>query len=409
MCLSFAHAQNSDQPFNVTLTGDFNYIQSFQLRSELKLARSTDFCRGYTIPARNSEWDCKRVGGGESTCNAQFKCALIKKGFSRKSETIRISQAIKNLSMPKKKFTMVVAKKPFKNMDRYEFVKQREAKQRDERLAMMKRKEREEELLNRQIKVRAKRLKNEMTEMDDFSKLEEELGQATTSKKQRSRSNSVNENKMETMEGMESEAIAADSKEVDNSVFENEEDNAELSVFENEEEKSAEKQSDQDSQDSLNSDKGEVESTPSKWKWLSFGAGMFSISDSEENSITTFGLMWSPIWTLSPSWAVKGNLSWHPFSAIVDLNEEAESFNIIEYGAQLEWKPFENGFYLSAGYGIQSWGSSIGGSFSALSLGGGYYFEEKKDRLIDYLFVKQVSVSNETTNVELVGGLGFIF
>ena len=394
------HAQIVERDFAVSLSGDLNYLKSFQLRAELKLARSTDFCRGFTIPSLKGKWSCERVGGGEAKCKGAFTCAMIKKGFSRKSETIRLSRAIKNLGLPKKKFSMIVSKRPFKNIDRYKLAKEVEEQRKkailDNQQKAIEKKRQEQALLQKQIKLRANRLKNEMVELDEFSQLEQELDEAT----QRNKTDaSIADSRIETVEQLEAEAMAADEREMSASQRDvldtnsSDEDSDELAQLEVSDESSS----------------NEPQSRESRWTFLSFGAGMFSISDEEENSVTTFGIMWSPLWKLTRNWDIKGNLSWHRVSAVVETGEEAESFNIIEIGAQLEWRVFEEGLYLSLGYGIQNWGSSVGGSFSALSIGGGYYFEKKKDRLIDYLFVKQVSVSNETSNVELVGGLGFIF
>lgn len=396
-------AQIVDSTFNVSLSGDLNYLKSFQLRAELKLARSTDFCRGFTIPTPKSAWKCDRIGGGEAKCLAKFECGMIKKGFSRKSETIRLTREIRKLNMAKKKFAMVISRRPFKNINRYKLAKE-VAKKRRAKLVEMKqakadRKRQEEAILRKQIKLRSKRLKNEMTEMSEFAQLEQELDVATQKKKTDS---SIANSRIETVEQMEAEALAADQVELNSS-------DEESGVF-GEDKELAQLESEEEflSDESEEPETVTTEST-SKLKLLSFGTGMYSISDSEDNAVTTFGLLWSPLWRLNKNWHVKGNVSWHPFSAVVDINAEAESFNIIEIGADLEWRILDGGLYVSAGYAIQNWGSSVGGSFSAISLGGGYYFEERKDRLIDYIFVKQVSVSNETSNVELVGGLGFIF
>ncbi len=399
---SVVYARTPDKTFKVSLTGNFNYVESFQKRAELKLVRSTDFCRGFTIPTPSKAWVCKRVGGGEAKCETMFECGLIKRGFSRKSESSRLVSEINQLNMPKKKFSMVIARRPFKNIDRYKLAKQVEREKREKRLALQKeqlsRKQKEEAILRDQIKLRARRLKNEMTEMDEFSQLEQELDLATQKNKTDS---SIAGSRMKTVEQLEAEAIAADQAEIEKS-------GEEGGVFGEDKELTQ-----MESEDSFSGKPGqenaEAAAKESKFRLLSFGVGMYSISDDEESSVTTFGVLWSPLWKLNDNWYIKGNLSWHPYSATVDVDAEAESFSIYEIGAQVEWRILDGGLYVSAGYGIQSWGSSIGGSFSAISLGGGYYFEERKDRLIDYIFVKQTTVGNDTANVELAGGLGFFF
>ncbi len=399
---SVVFGKASDKTFKVSLTGNFNYVESFQKRAELKLVRSTDFCRGFTIPTPSSVWKCERVGGGEAKCEAQFECSMIKRGFSRKSQSARLISEINKLNMPKKKFSMVISRRPFQNIDRYKLAKEVERKKREKLLAFQKakreRKEKEEAILNNQIRLRANRLKNEMTEMDEFAQLEQELDVATQKNKT---DPTMARGRMKSLEQLEAEELAADEQELENKSEESGVfgEDKELTQMESEKEEGAIA----DPPDATASQK------ESKWRLLSFGAGMFSIGDSEENSVTTFGIMWSPLWKLNNNWYIKGNLTWHPYSATVEAGAEAESFNIFEVGAQVEWRILDGGLFVSAGYGIQSWGSSVGGSFSAVSFGGGYYFEERKDRLIDYVFVKQTSVGNETTNTELVGGLGFFF
>lgn len=376
---------NTGKPFYVTIEGKRALMQSYQKRAELKMARSTDFCRGFTMPRLISAWQCQPSSKGKSKCRGKYMCDHINKSFSRLSETRRLTKELSSIGRTSSSFTMVVAKKPFRNPNKYRYVEEIKRKRNNFRTA-------ERKALKRQIKRRTQKLKEEMTEYDEFAQLEKELAIETTPSNPTQRKESVDE--------LSSNSLAEDRRQLD--------DNQELTApFRMERMKS-----NTGNEEIIRIKKKEDEIPKDrKFQILSFAGAMTRVQDNNASSVATADVAWTPHWQFSSKWAFRGRLGGHFISAeIDDTSDEAETFLVYDLGGELEWFPSrESGFFVNAGLGIQSWTSTTGGAFSTFSLGGGYLFDFNKVKVVDRLFVSYTSVGNEASNTELKVGIGVSF
>ncbi|MCF8060501.1 MAG: hypothetical protein K9K67_14465 [Bacteriovoracaceae bacterium] len=370
--------------FPVSIEGSRGMIESYQARAELKMARSTDFCRGYTMPKLSGSWQCRPSAKGKVKCASKFICKHINKSFSRVSESRRLTNELKKTGRSSSSFTMIVGKKPLRNPSKYRYVEQINNKRSQLRAS-------EKQAIRTKIKRRTEKLKEEMTEYDEFAQLEKELAIETKPTTASQRKDSVDQ--------LSSNALAEDRRQL--------EENQELiAPFRMEREKS------NTSNEEIIRIKKREDMTPidRRFQILSFSGAMARIQDNNASSVATADFAWTPRWQFGEKWALRGRLGGHFISAEIVDGEDSETFLVYDLAGDLEWFPFlGSGFYLNGGLGVQSWTSTTGGAFSTVSLGGGYLFDFNKAKIVDRVFFSYTSVGNEAANTELKVGIGVSF
>lgn len=372
------------KPFRVTIEGPRRYIDVYKKRAELKMARSTDFCRGFTMPKIGSRWSCKPSDGKNYRCQAAYNCKLIRKNFSRVSETKRIRKELGGLPRVRNSFTMVVGKRPLKNPNKYKYVDQINRRRQQVKVA-------EKKALRQKVQERTNKLKKQLTEFDEFAQLEKELAIKTEPVPKGERREKVDE--------LSTTSLDEDRKQIAAQ-------NEEVAPFRMER-----VQSNDGNEEIIRIKKAEKEvEKDRRFQILSFAGAMTRVTDANASSVATADIAWTPRWQFSRKWAFRGRLGGHFISSEIVEGEDPETFLVYDLGGDLEWFPFsESGWYLNGGLGIQSWTSTTGGSFSTLTFGGGYLFQYNKGKIVDRIFLSMTSVGNEASNQELKVGIGTSF
>ena len=370
--------------FTVTIEGKDGYLKSFQKRAELKLARSTKFCRGFTMPKMISQWKCVPTGEGMRKCSAKAKCGLINKVFSRTTETRRLREELKKIGYTRHKFPMIVSKKPLVTPHRSRYVDEIQRRRENERVA-------EERSLRKRIKERTQKAKAELTEYDEFAQLEKELDIETKK--------STPAERREALDEFSKVTLAEDRKQLEGNV-------EGVAPF------VLERQTNNSGDEEVIRIKRRDDRIPEDRtiQLLSFSTALTSIGDSAGNSVATVDVAWTPRWQFSPSLAARGRVGGHFYSVEIVEGEDPETFLIYDVAGELEWFPFEDsGWYATGSLGIQSWASTTGGAFSMVSVGAGYQFNFSQAKVFDRVFFNYSTVGNEEGNSELKLGVGITF
>lgn len=383
--LSFTLTESyAAKAFYVTIEGKRSSMESFKKRAELKMARSTDFCRGFTMPRLISTWSCQPSKRGETQCRGKYTCDLVNKNFSRLSETRRLKKELGSIGRTRESFTMVVGKRPLKNPNKYRYVEKINRERDSLRMAR-------KQVLKKEIKERTKKLQQEMTEYDEFAALEKEL--EITPKKA-----SPSERK-DSIDSLSTNSLAEDRRQL--------QDNQELvAPFRMERTRS-----NNGNEEVIRIKKREdIVPEDRTFQILSFSGALTQVQDSNASSVATADVAWTPRWQFSSKWAFRGRLGGHFISAEIVEGEDPETFLVYDLAGELEWFPFSgNGFYLQGGLGVQSWTSTTGGAFGTVSMGGGYLFDFNSVKIVDRLFLSYTTVGNDAANTELKVGIGVSF
>lgn len=109
-----ANARVNKKPFRISINADTEYIKGFQKRAELKMARSTAFCRGFYMPKSLGIWRCKSSGPKTKRCKRQYQCHVTTISFNRVTETRRLRSELRKTKVNKSKLKIRVSRKPYK-------------------------------------------------------------------------------------------------------------------------------------------------------------------------------------------------------------------------------------------------------------------------------------------------------
>ncbi|WP_372656241.1 hypothetical protein, partial [Halobacteriovorax sp.] len=102
----YSSAQNAKDKFSVVIEGTRSHLDYIKARSELRMARSTKFCRGSKMPKSVGEWSCKSTAPRVSNCVLEYKCKFVNKRFNRASESRRLRSNLKGIPHLKSKYTI---------------------------------------------------------------------------------------------------------------------------------------------------------------------------------------------------------------------------------------------------------------------------------------------------------------
>ena len=352
-------------PFQVFIEGPNSVIETHQRQAELAMARNVDFCRGYTMPGKMSGWKCRRVGGGESKCEAQYDCRLIKRNFSRVTETRRLLRILENLPRNTIPLKMSFSRKPLLSSSA---------------------------LSSKKVVAKAP---------VPVPSMEKETRERETT--MRTRPTQRRRRRPEVRPTQDSAQNIADLEEV----FDGEE-------VDEQDEEDLEDEEDEDDEDDEEERVERVSATRGGAKlsygWRALEVAGVQIVNNEETQSMTFDFAWTPWIGLGQRWRLEGRLGGHYLSLIeeVDGEEEEEVFLTYHTLARIRFRLW-GALHVWAGLGTQSWSSEEGGSFSMKSVGASWHFESPRLKFIDKLFVSQDWTDDDGEHVAIKAGVGLSF
>lgn len=363
------------------------------------ISRESHFCRGASYPEMEGGFACKRTGPGEETCKIKFHCSLVKPGKTRMTNMAKYSLSDRGLKALRKMQTTVGGKKvSFKEKrvfvdgnkadlkiyedDHSKKEKAFEGKTREDiRTAGYLSFEKLDQLVEQQqygvTKLEVDSPLNDNFEMDLSSAMTEE-------------------------EELEKELAA---------LMEGEDD-FQLTPKKPKEKKIEKVKSEVRSQKRTPVKKASTSSRMTERSHglflLGLSYSMISTASSKGSIAQSADIAWSPVIKLTHNWAVRGHFGYHNVRAFITETDDEETFSAYDYGLAVEHTVLEQA-YLDVGLGIQTWQSTVGGSFSTFSLGGGYRLQDSFLWLVDQIFINYTSVSNSDGNKEFRVGLRTYF
>jgi hypothetical protein len=366
--LSFSlEARVDKRPFSISINSKTKVLDSFKKRAELKMARSTDFCRGFYMPKVTSTWSCKKTGPGVETCKLTYKCKPTHKNFNRSSEVRKIRSELKKMKVSKQRLRLRVTRKPYKKKSYRKSNNKKLVKKLKDLKAARARKE---------ARIKAPKTKLSKKSIDDEL---DELAKFNDSDK--------------LDDGMVKSGF-------DDKLSENLKDELDEEL-ENLNEDVEEKTSELNKKDE---DKSPYTSKPAKL--AAFSLEMIQISD-EFDSLVTLGASWTPRKAFNTKFGMRGQFGLKSIEISSGTSFE-ETFIVYELGMYLMLN-FNPNLFAEVGYVLQKWNNSAGDSVSAFSVGGGYIFTTPVMKIFDRMFIDYSTVSNDTSNRELKFALGISF
>lgn len=379
LILSFTFSTNvaavdQNAPFYVSISGKRGLLPYMKKRTELKMARSVEFCRGFYMPTPMTTWSCKKSAPKVSSCKIRYKCQLINRNFSRLTETRKITRELNKVSSRSGKFKIQISKNSISSY-------------RKMRLARYKKQGLPDRLKRGSVKNKMKkRLAEARDEIDKFDEFGMKAYKRTSKKKIKT------------------------SAEARNFDF------AELERQEEKKEKDDEAAYQLDLVTSTDGgerlykvrkkDGDKYEDSSDPLRLAAFSGAITKVADINDNSVATTEVAWAPRYRFAENWTIRGHLGGHYLKA--NINEEDETFLVWDVGGVLEYDIWK-GLYAELGTGIQKWSSSLGGSFSTMTMGAGWRFNFYQVKIVDRIFASLTSVGNEDKNSEFKMGIGISF
>lgn len=396
---------NASETFPVYLTGPSASIDYLKAKSEYTLGKSTKFCRGFYIPASVSDWSCKAVGNQETKCSINYKCKLIRKNFSRVTESRRLYENLKKFPSRQVSYKLSVGKKSY----------QREKIKSTSALSLSSLTPRQKEIMERKNSQEAlrsglKSIKNEVRKFDEFEALEREVDRNKVARK--AMDNKKEKLTVETLDDLEKEELDSFSeepiaKQTQTKKVEKKQQSDPFGDDWMKEPVKEEKSGEKNSKEEKIEEKSEEEIDDLKTlKFKKFELSYVKISDEFDNSVASIDVAWTPRYRMSQRFGFKGFLGTHSYQ--IDTIVETETIRLIDFGASLELF-FGKSFFGEFGLGMQKWGGSVGQTFSSLQFGLGYQFSEVKLYAIDRLFFRSRTVGSDNSNTEAYFGAGLTF
>lgn len=361
----YSNAQNVKEQFSVVVEGTRSHLDYIKARSELTVARSTKFCRGSKMPKSVGEWSCKNTAPRMSNCVLEYKCQYVNKKFNRLSESKRLRSNLKAIPHLKSKYTISLLYKDKKQILE-EIDNQAPSLPPSKKVVAsnFSAQQLKSSKPKPKIKIRKKQIKKDKNRASSLKKKVTKK-KIDTSKEDLEELSFLKES--EEKNTLEAEAVSPLKKEKDD----------EGSQFE------------------------------TKVQLKNFALSYISISDSEETSLTTFGLAWTPHIWFTKHFGIRGHFGFHSYETVETDLVESQSFLIYDIAAYGQYL-FTN-LYFEVGYGTQKWNLEGAESVSSLSFGTGYLFDEKILYVLDRVSLEMSSLSNEVSTKELKLSIGASF
>ncbi len=350
LCSVFALNAQAQQRFYVNIKGTIAQIESVKKRSEYRMSKNVDFCRGVKMPKPTAGWMCKKVGNTQAACSRQYECAFVDNKFNRKSESLRTYQAMKATPALTTSYSIALSSKP-------KFAARTASKPVAAKQVVRQRKV-----------VKAVPTPTPTPMVQQQQSLEDDLF-------------------AELEEPQQEEAKQEEVKQNDD-VFED--------SFADEKPTSDKEESSSQSEESI-----------SIWNFLRLDLSLSQTSD-ETGSQTVIEGGWRPRWIFSKNWSFDARLGFAQRRAIADSDEEA--FSILEMAGFLNRRL--GNWRLSGGFGRQSWGGE--GTLGAqtptfFAAGASYLWTDTKMLGIEGVEFKYLSISDEAASSTMRIGLLFKF
>ncbi|WP_157765779.1 hypothetical protein [Halobacteriovorax marinus] len=356
-------AQNYKGSFYLEVEGTRSQLGYIKTSGELTMARSTRLCRGMKMPKPKGEWSCKSSAPRVSACRLEYSCHFLNKNFNRVTESRRLRTKLKSIPHLKASYTIALIqndqKKILKKVDGSKVVA---AAASTSRVAKAK-------------------------------KVRKPTPQRVRAKAQRSKrvvkKETINKSKQEDLEEV---------------AFLKEDDSKKLL---SQSEESLEEVVEQSENSSKKESRAKQVTSKRENEFLDFSLSYISISDDQDNSLTTFGLAWTPHYFFSNSIGLRGEVGFHSYKTPETELLASESFLIYDLGLYASYN-FTN-IYIEAGFGLQMWNGEGAENANFMAFGGGYRFDETKLYLIDRISFAMSSLSNDIGTKELKFSIGSSF
>ncbi|MFT6070092.1 MAG: hypothetical protein ACJAYQ_002440 [Bacteriovoracaceae bacterium] len=369
-------AKVDKKPFKVRFSAAPDAVASLKKRTELKMARSTSFCRGFYMPKAVSTWSCKGTAPRTQTCALTYKCKPTTKNFNRSSETKRLRRELRNMKVSNDSLKIKVSRKPYKKLSRG-------GKKLVSRLRKAKANTKSVRKPSPKIKapkpvVSESNLNDELDELSKFNendKVDEALVKSGVDK---ALSEDLEDELDEEIDSLKEETEESDSS------------NDEFASSSDE---------DSSSEDSPYSDSSEV-------KLAAFSFELIQVAD-DFDSIVTMGASWTPRKEFNSKIGMRGQFGLKTLKILSGTALE-ETFLVYDLGLYLNLN-FTDNLFAEVGYFLEKWNNEAGDSHSAFSFGFGYKFTNKFLKVFDRVFIDYSTLSNETSNRELKFATGISF
>lgn len=365
----------ASREFSISIKGAKGDISFFKAQSELKTVRSKQFCKEIFFPTRSSNWSCLSYKDLTTKCRINFKCIKNSRVMNRKRIVRRLAKKLKTMPTSLENFDIHVHKNLAPNQKK-EPLKHKVKK--PQKKVIIKKKEKNKSQLSLEHKkntLKQKRWKKKYKNIDNedynFLKSEDDSyledasytkTQNTPTEKEVLQSRWIVKNDVETKSRKEYVRIEKNDH--------------------------------------------TIKETDRKTILKSFSLSYLIVNDSEENSLSTNSVSWTPHYWHNYNWGIRGQLGFN-FLQTKLLNEETDTFLVADLSV-LGIYHFRH-IYLEAGFGIQKWYDEEGGSYAETLISLGYKFPHYVLRYIDRFFVTYAAVSNEVKNKEVRLGIGFSF
>lgn len=112
ICTFFVlHDVAGAERFFVNIKGSVAQIESVKKRSEYRMSKNVDFCRGVKMPKAVTGWRCQKRGT-QAACTQEYECTFVDKNFNRKSESLRTYRAMKAMPVITTPYSIGLSAKP---------------------------------------------------------------------------------------------------------------------------------------------------------------------------------------------------------------------------------------------------------------------------------------------------------
>ncbi len=370
------------KPFDISISGSTKAIKGLQKRAELKMARSTSYCRGFYMPKAISTWSCKKNAPRTSSCKLQYRCKVTTTKFNRSSEVRRLKKSLSKMRVSKDRLRIKVSRKPYRR--RVYKTKKLVKKLSAVKVASAVKPKPVPKISPPKPVASKSIIDNELDELSKFnesdtvdealvkSELDEDLSEGLDDDLDEDLDN-LNEEVEKKTEKLEESSTASDDQEED------------------------EEKGDGGNDSPYTSD-------PAKFAAFSFD--FIQIAD-DFDSLVTMGLSWTPRKEFNSKIGMRGQFGLKSLKILSGTSLE-ETFLVYELGLFLNLN-FNANLYAEVGYLLQKWNNTAADSHSAFSFGVGYKFTNKVMKIFDRVFIDYSTVSNETSNRELKFSTGFSF
>ena len=380
---SAADARVNRKPFKISISGKTQAIKSLKKRAELKMARSTSYCRGFHMPKAISTWSCKASAPRTSTCRLQYRCKPTTTKFNRTSEVRRLRKDLSKMRVFKDRLRIKVSRKPYRKKV---YKTKKLVRKLKSAKALPKPKPTPIPNIKAPKPVASKTvLDKELEELSKFNK-SDEMDEALVK----------SELDEDLSEGLEDD-FDEDLEELNESVEDKTKNLKKKKA-------SSDYSDDVGEDDDEGSDDSPYSSNPAKL--AAFSLDLIQIAD-DFDSLVTMGLSWTPRKDFNSKIGMRGQFGLKSLKIFSGTAFE-ETFLVYELGMYLNLN-FNANLYAEVGYVLQKWNNTAGDSQSAFSFGAGYKFTSNIMKVFDRIYVDYSTVSNDTSNRELKFSLGVSF